>query len=159
MSLSLCMALGSVLISFFSTGLSSFPSTTTQGTMEDDESRSVVSNSLWPYVPYSPWNSPGQNTGVGSCFLHQGIFSMQGSNPGLQHCRWILNQLSSIHGCNLKNNRMISVHFQGKPFSIPVIQVYAPTTNAEEAEVEHIPQPLMPKKLKLNSSMMTYKTF
>ena len=39
-------------------------------------------------------------------------------------------------GCNLKNDRMISVLFQGKPFSIRVIQVYAPTRNAEEAEVE-----------------------
>ena len=39
-------------------------------------------------------------------------------------------------GCNLKNDRMISVHFQGKPFNITVIQIYAPTTNAEEAEVE-----------------------
>ena len=39
-------------------------------------------------------------------------------------------------GCNLKNDRMISVHFQGKPFNITVIQVYAPTNNAEEAEVE-----------------------
>ena len=39
-------------------------------------------------------------------------------------------------GCNLKNNRMISVRFQGKPFNIMVIQVYAPTSNAEEAEVE-----------------------
>ena len=38
-------------------------------------------------------------------------------------------------GCNLKNDRMISVHFQGKPFNITVIQVYAPTSNAEEAEV------------------------
>ena len=38
--------------------------------------------------------------------------------------------------CSLKNDRMISVCFQGKPFSITVIQVYAPTTNAEEAEVE-----------------------
>ena len=38
--------------------------------------------------------------------------------------------------CNLKNDRMISVRFQGKPFSITVIQVYAPTSNAEEAEVE-----------------------
>ena len=37
---------------------------------------------------------------------------------------------------NLKNNRMISVHFQGKPFNITVIQVYAPTSNTEEAEVE-----------------------
>ena len=38
--------------------------------------------------------------------------------------------------CNLKNDRMISVHFQGKPFNITVIQVYVPTTNAKEAEVE-----------------------
>ena len=38
--------------------------------------------------------------------------------------------------CNLKNDRRISVHFQGKPFTITIIQVYAPTTNAEEAEVE-----------------------
>ena len=43
---------------------------------------------------------------------------------------------NSVLGCNLKNNRMISVHFQGKPFNITVIQVYAPTSNAEEAEVE-----------------------
>ena len=42
----------------------------------------------------------------------------------------------AILGCNLKNDRMISVHFQGKPFNITVIQAYAPTSNAEEAEVE-----------------------
>ena len=43
---------------------------------------------------------------------------------------------STVLGCNLKNNRMISVRLQGKPFNISVIQVYAPTNNAEEAEVE-----------------------
>ena len=43
---------------------------------------------------------------------------------------------NAVLGSNLKNNRMISVHFQGKPFNITVIQVYAPTSNAEEAEVE-----------------------
>ena len=43
---------------------------------------------------------------------------------------------NAILGCNIKNNRMISVRFQGKPFSITVIQVYAPTSNTEEAEVE-----------------------
>ena len=42
----------------------------------------------------------------------------------------------AVLGCNLKNDRMISVRFQGKPFNIMVIQVYAPTSNAEEAEVE-----------------------
>ena len=43
---------------------------------------------------------------------------------------------NAVLGCNLKNDRMISVHFQGKPFHITVIQVYAPTGNAEEAEAE-----------------------
>ena len=42
---------------------------------------------------------------------------------------------TAVLGCNLKNNRMISVCFQGKPFNITAIQVYAPTSNAEEAEV------------------------
>ena len=52
---------------------------------------------------------------------------------------------NAILGCNLKNDRMISVHFQGKPFNITEIQVYAPNK--------------MPKKLKLNGSRKTYKTF
>ena len=43
---------------------------------------------------------------------------------------------SVVLGCNLKNDRIISAHFQGKPFNITVIQAYAPTSNAEEAEVE-----------------------
>ena len=44
---------------------------------------------------------------------------------------------NAVLGCNLKNDRMISVRFQGKPFNIRVIQVYAPTTKAKEAEIEH----------------------
>ena len=43
---------------------------------------------------------------------------------------------NAVLGCSLKNDRMISVHFQGKPFNITVIQAYAPTSTAEEAEVE-----------------------
>ena len=53
-----------------------------------------MSDSLRPHGLYSPWNSPGQNTGVGSLSLLQGIFPTQGSNPGLPHCRRILYQLS-----------------------------------------------------------------
>ena len=45
---------------------------------------------------------------------------------------------NAVLGYNLKNDRMISVHFQGKPFNITVIQVYAPTSNAEEAKVEQL---------------------
>ena len=52
---------------------------------------------------------------------------------------------NAVFGWNLKNDRMISVLFHGKPFTITVIQAYASTTNAKEAE--------------LNGSMMTYKTF
>ena len=52
---------------------------------------------------------------------------------------------NAVLGWNLKDDRMISVRFQGKPFSITVIQIYAPT--------------VMLKKLKLNGSMKTYKTF
>ena len=49
----------------------------------------------------------------------------------------IVNRVQkAVLGCNLKNDRMISVCFQGKPFNITVMQVYAPTSNAEEAEVE-----------------------
>ena len=51
-------------------------------------------------------------------------------------------------GCNLKKDRMISVRFQGKPFNITVIQAYAPTSNAKEAEVEQFYEELQdPKKM------------
>ena len=51
-------------------------------------------DTLWPYRLYSPWNSLGQNTGVGSRSLLQGIFPTQGLNPGLPHCRQTLYHLS-----------------------------------------------------------------
>ena len=53
-----------------------------------------MSDSLRPHGLYSPWNSPGQNTGVDSCSLLQGIFPTKKSNSGLLHCRWILYQPS-----------------------------------------------------------------
>ena len=60
----------------------------------ESESRSLVSDSLQPHGLYGPWNSPDQNTGVGSLSLLQGIFPNQGSNQGPLHCRQILYQLS-----------------------------------------------------------------
>ena len=60
----------------------------------ESENRSVISDSLRSHRLYSPWNSPGQNTGVGSCSLLQGIYPTQELNPGLPHCRGILYQLS-----------------------------------------------------------------
>ena len=60
----------------------------------ESESHSVVSDYLQPHGLYSPWNSSGQNTVVGSLSLLQGIFPTQGLKQGLPHCRWILYQLS-----------------------------------------------------------------
>ena len=60
----------------------------------ETESFSAVSDSLWLHGLQSPWNSPGQNTGVRSLSLLQGIFPTQGSNPGLPNSRRILYQLS-----------------------------------------------------------------
>ena len=60
----------------------------------ESESHSVVSDSLQLHGPHIPWNSPGQNTGLGSLSLLQGIFPTQGWSPGLPHCRRILYQLS-----------------------------------------------------------------
>ena len=60
----------------------------------ESEINSVVSSYLQNHGLYSPWNSPGQNTGVGSLSLLQRIFPNQGLNPGFPHCRWILYQLS-----------------------------------------------------------------
>ena len=54
---------------------------------------------------------------------------------GINELKWT-RMSTKESGCNLKNDRMISVHLQGKPFNITVIQVYATTSNAEEAEVE-----------------------
>ena len=77
-------------LTFAQWGLSSSP-------MEDtwwSERLSVLSDSLWLQELYSPRNSPSQNTGGGSLSLLQGIFPIQGLNPGLPHCRQILYQLS-----------------------------------------------------------------
>ena len=75
-------------------------------TLSESESRSIAPDSLWSHGLYSPWNSPGQNTGVGSLSLLQGIFPTQGSNPGFPHCNLILYQLSH-KGSPLKTLRQV----------------------------------------------------
>ena len=69
-------------------------SSTMEGFGNISESRSVMSDSLQPHGLFSPWTSPGQNIGVGSCSLLQGIFPTQGSNQGLLHCRQIFYHLN-----------------------------------------------------------------
>ena len=71
-----------------------------------------------------------------------GLESLRRNGVAIMGNRRVQN---AVLGCNLKKNRMISVRFQGKPFNITIIQAYAP--------------PVTLKKLKLNGSMKTYKTF
>ena len=82
--------------------------------VREKKSPPVVSNSLRPHGLYSPWNSPGQNTGMGSLSLLQGIFLTQGSNPGLPLCRQILYQLSHTRKALYeKNYTHITLGFPG----------------------------------------------
>ena len=66
------------------------------------------------------------------------ISTTVGRNPSeeMEWQSWSTRVRNAVLGCNIKNDRLISVPFQGKPLNITVIQVYAPTSNAEEAEVE-----------------------
>ena len=79
------------------------------------ESLSVVSDSLQPHGLYSPWNSLGQNTGVGSLSLLQGISSTLGLNPGLPHCRRIPCQLSH-QGCTRSSVNVCWTRLIGESF-------------------------------------------
>ena len=80
-----------------------------------------------------------KRTGMGECnsddhyIYYSGQESLRRNGVALMVNKRVQN---AVLGCNLKNDRMISVCFQGKPFNITVIQVYAPTSNDEEAEVE-----------------------
>ena len=65
---------------------------------------------------------------------------------------------NAVLGCNLKNDRMISVHLQGKPFYIMVIQIYVPTYNAEEAEVERFYEDLQ-DLLELTPKKMSFSLY
>ena len=82
-----------------------------------------MSNSLRPHGLYSPWNSPGQNTGVGSCSLLQGTFPTQGSNSGLPHCRRILYS-GSLHCRRI----LYQLSYQGSPILNRKIIVLQPVT-------------------------------
>ena len=73
---------------------SGFFTTTATGEAYESESHSVMSNTLRPNGVYSPWNSPGQNTGVGSLSLLEAIFPTQGLHSGLPPCKQVLYQLS-----------------------------------------------------------------
>ena len=79
------------------------------------------------------WTGMGEFNSDDHCIYYCGQESLRRNGVALIVNKRVQNE---VLGCNLKNDRMISVNFQGKPFNITVIQVYARTSNAEEAEVE-----------------------
>ena len=79
------------------------------------------------------WTGMGEFNSENHCIYYCGQESLRRNGVAIMVNKRVRN---AVLGCNLKNDRMISVCFQGKPFNITVIQVYAPTSNAEEAEVE-----------------------
>ena len=79
------------------------------------------------------WTGMGEFNSDGHYIYYCGQESLRRNGLAIMVNKRIQN---AVVGCNLKNNRLISVHFQGKPLNIMVIQAYAPTSNAEEAEVE-----------------------
>ena len=79
------------------------------------------------------WTGMGEFNSNDYYIYYSGQESLRRNRVGIIVNKRVQN---AVLGCKLKNNRMITVRFQGKPFNIMVIQVYAPTSNAEEAEVE-----------------------
>ena len=77
------------------------------------------------------WTGMGEFNSDDHCIYYHGQEYLRRNGVAIMVNKRILNV---VLGCNLKNDRMISVRFQGKPFNIMVIQVYAPTSNTEEAE-------------------------
>ena len=102
---------------------------------------------------YSPWNSLGQNTGVGSLFLLQGIFPTQWSHPGLPHCRWILYQLS--HKGSPRILEWVAYPFSGD-LANPGIKLRSPALQANSLLTELSGKPNLPVLLafKLYSSLV-----
>ena len=88
------------------------------------------------------WTGMSEFNSDDHCIYYCGQESLRRNGVAIMVNKRVRN---AVLGCKLRNDRMISVRFQGKPFNITVIQVYTPTSNA--------------KKLKLNGSMKTYKTF
>ena len=97
------------------------------------ESHSVVSDSLRPHGLYSPWNSLGQNTGVGSLSLLQAIFPTKGSNSGLSHCRQSLHHLS--HKGSPKILEWVAYPFSSRS-SWPRIKLESPTLQVDSLPTE-----------------------
>ena len=95
---------------------------------------------VWPHGLYSPWNSPGQNTGVGSLSLLRGLFPTQGWNPGLPYCRQILYQLS--HKGSPRILEQVAYPFSRGIFPDPGIEPGSPALQEDSLPTELSGKPL-----------------
>ena len=82
------------------------------------------------------WTGMGEFNSDDHCVYYFGHESLRRNGVAIMVNKSVGNAVFGIFGCNLKNDRMISVRFQDKPLNITVTQVYAPTSNTEEAEIE-----------------------
>ena len=121
-----------------------------QGKLEVVKQEMAGVNVDIPGISELKWTGMGEFNSDDHYIYYCGQESLRRNGVAIMVSKRVRN---AVLGCNLKNNRMISVCFQGKPFKIMVIQVYAPTSNVEEAEVEQFYEDLQdlleltPKKM------------
>ena len=125
--------------------------------MKWSESRSVVSSSLWPHELYTPWTSPGQNTGVGSHSLLQGIFPTQGLNPGLPHFRQIFYQLSHQESPGFWPSFPTPVLLPGKSLGWRSLVGCSPWSREESDTTEWLHFPALEKEMATHSSVLAWR--
>ena len=113
-----------------------------QGKLEGVKQEMATENADILWISGLKWTGMGEFNSDDHYIYYCGQESLRRNGVALTVNKRVQN---AVHGCNLKNDRMISVHFQGKPFNIMVIKP--------------MPQPVTLKKLKLNGSVKTYKTF
>ena len=104
-----------------------------QGKLEEVKHKMARVNIYILEISELKWTGMGEFNSDDHYIYYCGQESLRRNAVAIMVNRRVQN---AVLGCNLKNNRMISVRFQGKPFNITIIQVYAPTSNAEEAEAE-----------------------
>ena len=104
-----------------------------QGKLEVVKQEMARVNVDIPEISELKWTGLGEFNSDDHCIYYCGQESLRRNGVAIMVNKRVQN---AVLGCNLKNDRMISVRFQGKPFNVTVIQVYAPTSNDEEAEIE-----------------------
>ena len=121
-----------------------------QGKLEVVKQEMARVNVDIPGISKLKWTGMGEFNSDDHYIYYCGQESLRRNGVAIMVNKRVLN---AVIGCNLKNDRMISVRFQGKPFNITVIQAYVPTSNTEEAEVEQFYEDLQdlleltPKKM------------